>query len=111
MPLIGLTPDDVCVCFNLSLSITVVSPDAHRHSSSWNRLIRAAGGGGSCCPAGDGGSSPGGDAASLSPRFGAGVQPPSPGPCMSKSQACRRTIMRNDLGADFPGDAAILFAQ
>jgi hypothetical protein len=76
LPLVGLTPD-VCVCF-LSLSMTVVSPDAQRHSSSWNRRSRAAGGGGSCCTAGDGGSSPGGDDASLPPRFGAGVQPPSP---------------------------------
>jgi hypothetical protein len=32
-PLIGLTPD-VCVCFNLSLSITVVSPELWRRSST-----------------------------------------------------------------------------
>jgi hypothetical protein len=33
------------------------------------------------------------------------------GPCMGKSQACRRTIMRNDLGAEFPGAIVILLAQ
>ena len=33
------------------------------------------------------------------------------GPCMGKSQACRRTIMRNDLGADFPGAILIFLAQ
>eukprot|EP01047_Picozoa_sp_COSAG01_P063401 COSAG01_NODE_8211_length_2873_cov_10.081831_1_plen_297_part_00 len=68
LPLVGLTPD-VCV-LHLSLSMTVVSPELQRHSSSWKRRSRAAGGGGSCCTAGDGGSSPGGDGASLSPRFG-----------------------------------------
>ena len=58
LPLVGLAPD-MCVCFFvLSLSMTVVSPDAQRHSRSWNRLSRAAGGGGSTV--GDGGSSPGG---------------------------------------------------
>ena len=52
MPLIGLTPD-VCVCvFNLSLSITVLSPELWCCSSSWKRRSRTAG---------DGGSSPGGD--------------------------------------------------
>jgi hypothetical protein len=51
LPLVGLTPD-VCVCF-LSLSMTVVSPDAQRHSSSWNRHSCAAGGGSSCRTAGD----------------------------------------------------------
>jgi hypothetical protein len=53
LPLVGLTPD-VCVCvFVLSLSMTVVSPDAQRHSSSWKRLSRATGGGGACRTAGD----------------------------------------------------------
>ena len=38
MPLVGLTPD-VCVCgnFNLSLSMTVVSPELWCCSSSWKR--------------------------------------------------------------------------
>ena len=47
MPLIGLTPD-VCVCvFNLSLSITVLSPELWCCSSSWKRRSRTAGDGGS----------------------------------------------------------------
>ena len=33
------------------------------------------------------------------------------GPCMGKSQACRRTIIRNFFPAVFPGDRFILLAQ
>jgi hypothetical protein len=50
VPLVGLAPN-VCVCvFNLSLSMTVVSPELWCCSSSWKRRSRTAS---------DGGSSPG----------------------------------------------------
>jgi hypothetical protein len=42
LPLVGLT-SDVCV-LHLSLSMTVVSPELERHSSSWKRRSRATGG-------------------------------------------------------------------
>jgi hypothetical protein len=44
LPLLGLAPN-VCVCgFNLSLSMTVVSPELHLHCSSWYHKL--------CCHAG-----------------------------------------------------------
>ena len=64
VPLVGLAPN-VCVCgFDLSLSMTVVSPELWKHSSSWKRHNRTAS---------DDGSSPGGEDMNSSPRFGAGV--------------------------------------
>eukprot|EP01047_Picozoa_sp_COSAG01_P024112 COSAG01_NODE_1480_length_10161_cov_32.805804_6_plen_136_part_00 len=87
MPLIGLIPD-VCVCvFNLSLSITVLSPELWCCSSSWKRRSRTAS---------DGGSSPGGDDVSCSPCFGAGVQLLPP--CCATAVATCASVTASSVG-------------